>query len=122
MANEVARSDFANLVLKKASECKRKVYEIECPELEGIATLWGLSMDGETRNAFFDACHKATSNQNDIEFAIRVLCNEDGELLFTERDVPEVAKWPASLIQRIFDTLKAPCGLQRNQMELNVKN
>ena len=124
---EHAKSEFAAKVLAAAEACEVEIRAVPTPELQpNIDKIWVRGMDGEERSKLSGvvsdrATGKMRPDGNE-RFVVRVACNETGELLFTDGDVPAIRKWPAPLIQRIWEAAAPICGLASRQLEDDVKN
>lgn len=94
--------------------------EIDLPELAG--SVFVRSMSAGQRDRLENAFLKSPGIHVRARVAAYCLCDEAGNLLFTEADLPDLSDLPASVLDRVYEAglrLSRLTGRDREDLEKN---
>lgn len=95
--------------------------EVSIPELEG--SVWVRVMTGTERDKFEARQRVVQLADFRARFAQATVCNEDGSLMFSEAEIPEIGAWPSTALDAIFEVAKRLNGLTADDVkELSKKS
>lgn len=99
-----------------------EIEEVEVPEWGGSVFVKG--MTGTERDAFESSIvqqrgKSASVNMINIraKLASLTICDEEGERLFTDKDVKELGKKSAAALQRVFDVAQKLSGISSDDID-----
>jgi hypothetical protein len=101
--------------------------EVELPELGGSVWIKGMTASDRSKfeREFQTSSGKRSKRRMDEireRLVIACVCNEDGTLLLTERDIEAIGRQPIGVIERIVDVAQRLCGMSNADVEAMAKN
>lgn len=101
--------------------------EVEVPEWGGsvfVRTMTGTERDALENSVVIQKGKKRTTNMENFRAKVvaHSVCDEKGDLLFTEADIEALSQKSSSALQRLFDVAARLSGLTAEDAEELTKN